>query len=416
MAQPPPEAPPRRGARSRFWEWVRHHTTAVIVDDRRLQRDGRRRRARAPRRRSPPRPIGGVRGRGHQLHAEPPLHLPRGGSPCAARRWRFALVSRLQPRAQHAGRISVPRRCSHLHYLVARVITSMIVSNVWNYPLQRFFVFSERPSRRAHEPEPAQESDEPTSRTAVPGPESRALRAREDAHVAPGLQGYAVMAGHRRRRGAGQRGHRRRRQHVPRLHRRHRRERARPLAPDAASRRCRSRSRAASVGSFTSRGARRARSSASRRTPPAPGVHRLQLYSGGAEAVESALRLAKSPHGQVRVRQLLGRLPRQDDGRAVADGLDVQGQARADGAGRAPGPVRRLLPLPARARRTRAAASPAPRSRASRSRSRRAGAVAGVIVEPMQGTAGNVDPAQGVPARGARRSPTSSARCSSPTR
>jgi len=32
-------------------------------------------------------------------------------------------------------------------------------------------------------------------RTAVPGPESRALRAREDAHVAPGLQGYAVMAG-----------------------------------------------------------------------------------------------------------------------------------------------------------------------------------------------------------------------------
>jgi 4-aminobutyrate aminotransferase-like enzyme len=27
---------------------------------------------------------------------------------------------------------------------------------------------------------------------------------------------------------------------------------------------------------------------------PAPGLHRVQLYSGGAEAVESALRLAKS--------------------------------------------------------------------------------------------------------------------------
>src|SRR5262249_36985831 len=32
-------------------------------------------------------------------------------------------------------------------------------------------------------------------RTVVPGPKSRALREREDAHIAPGLQGYAVMAG-----------------------------------------------------------------------------------------------------------------------------------------------------------------------------------------------------------------------------
>ena len=32
-------------------------------------------------------------------------------------------------------------------------------------------------------------------KTAVPGPQSRALRAREDAHMAPGLQGYAVSAG-----------------------------------------------------------------------------------------------------------------------------------------------------------------------------------------------------------------------------
>ena len=32
--------------------------------------------------------------------------------------------------------------------------------------------------------------------------------------------------------------------------------------------------------------------------PPAPGLHRLQLYSGGTEAVESALRLAKSHTGK----------------------------------------------------------------------------------------------------------------------
>ena len=28
--QPQPEASPGPGARSRFWEWIRHHTTAVI--------------------------------------------------------------------------------------------------------------------------------------------------------------------------------------------------------------------------------------------------------------------------------------------------------------------------------------------------------------------------------------------------
>lgn len=31
--------------------------------------------------------------------------------------------------------------------------------------------------------------------TAVPGPRSRALRERESAHLAPGTQGYAIMAG-----------------------------------------------------------------------------------------------------------------------------------------------------------------------------------------------------------------------------
>src|ERR1044071_10363802 len=31
--------------------------------------------------------------------------------------------------------------------------------------------------------------------TAIPGPKSQALRAREDAHLAPGAQGYALLAG-----------------------------------------------------------------------------------------------------------------------------------------------------------------------------------------------------------------------------
>ena len=32
-------------------------------------------------------------------------------------------------------------------------------------------------------------------KTAIPGPKSQAIRSREDAHLAPGAQGYAVMAG-----------------------------------------------------------------------------------------------------------------------------------------------------------------------------------------------------------------------------
>ena len=52
-----------------------------------------------------------------------------------------------------------------------------------------------------------------------------------------------------------------------------------------------------SVGSFTSR-ARVELADRLAAAPPAPGIHRLQLYSGGAEAVESALRLAKCHTGK----------------------------------------------------------------------------------------------------------------------
>jgi putative flippase GtrA len=62
--------------------------------------------------------------------------------------WRFILVSGCSLGLNTLGEflfLKVP----HLHYFIARVITSTIVSNVWNYPLLRFFVFSERRSSRA---------------------------------------------------------------------------------------------------------------------------------------------------------------------------------------------------------------------------------------------------------------------------
>ena len=69
-------------------------------------------------------------------------------SPMRSQLWRFVLVSACSLGWNTLGEflfLKVP----HLHYFLARVITSTIVSNVWNYPLLRFFVFSERRSSRA---------------------------------------------------------------------------------------------------------------------------------------------------------------------------------------------------------------------------------------------------------------------------
>jgi 4-aminobutyrate aminotransferase-like enzyme len=134
-------------------------------------------------------------------------------------------------------------------------------------------------------------------RTVVPGPKSTALRAREDAHVAPGLQGYAVMAGVAVERAEGSTvtdvdgntfidliggigvnalGH------------------AHPGIVAALS----AQLLKASVGSFTSPARVDLVERLAAHAPGGGAVHRVQLYSSGAEAVESALRLAKSHTGK----------------------------------------------------------------------------------------------------------------------
>ncbi|HZJ64593.1 MAG TPA: aminotransferase class III-fold pyridoxal phosphate-dependent enzyme, partial [Kofleriaceae bacterium] len=132
--------------------------------------------------------------------------------------------------------------------------------------------------------------------TAIPGPKSQALRAREEAHLAPGAQGYALMAGivvdHAEGTqitdvdgnqfldfiggiAVGALGH------------------SHPTWVEAIQKQA----ARASVGSLTSE-ARVELFERFARHAPANGVHRLQMYSGGAEAVESALRLAKSYTGK----------------------------------------------------------------------------------------------------------------------
>ena len=55
--------------------------------------------------------------------------------------WRYALVSGASL-GFNAGGEALLHDVVGLQYVVARVITSLVVSNAWNYPMQRFFVFS----------------------------------------------------------------------------------------------------------------------------------------------------------------------------------------------------------------------------------------------------------------------------------
>ncbi len=59
--------------------------------------------------------------------------------------WRYGLVSLASLGLNTAGEYFF-HAILRIEYLLARVITSVIVSNVWNFPMQRYFVFA-RPQR-----------------------------------------------------------------------------------------------------------------------------------------------------------------------------------------------------------------------------------------------------------------------------
>ena len=200
---------------------------------------------------------------------------------------------------------------------------------------------------------------------------------------------------------------RRGRQRVPRLHRGHRGRQRRPLSP-ALRQGPAGAGGEADVRLLHDRDAGEVPRAASRSVTP-PGLTRIQLFSGGAEAVESALPARQGRHGQVRVRRLLGRLPRQDRRRAGAAWARLQGRARARSC---PGSTRRRTPTAIAARsglthpelrhRVRRHARDLIEGRRGRDRRdhRRADA----------GHGGQHHPAQGVPARDRRRSPSEDGR------
>ena len=243
---------------------------------------------------------------------------------------------------------------------------------------------------RANAVNPSQPKDQrPHLRTALPGPLSVSLRAREDAHMAPGLQGYAVMAGIVVEEARGSAvtdvdgntlldliggiavnalGH------------------SHPRFVSTIQRQVAQ----ASVGSFTSR-ARIDLVERMAENPPAPGLHRLQLYSGGAEAVESALRLAKSHTGKYEFVSFWGGFHGKTMGALSLMGSKFKERLGPLVPGSHQVPYADCYRCPLKLEYPSCGIACAELTR-QYAKIATAGEIAAFIIEPMQGTAGNVIP------------------------
>jgi 4-aminobutyrate aminotransferase/(S)-3-amino-2-methylpropionate transaminase len=223
----------------------------------------------------------------------------------------------------------------------------------------------------------------------IPGPKSLTLRAREDEHIAPGLQGYAVSAGIAIESAIGSAvtdvdgntfldiiggigvnalGH-----SHPRM--------IRAMGDQLAR---------ASVGSFTT-GARVELVERLSSHAPAPGVHRTQLYSSGAEAVESALRLAKSFTGKNELVSFWGAFHGKTMG-----ALSLMGSSFKNGLGPMV-PGSHIVPYADCYRCPVGLAYPScgiacAELAKKQIKMQSSGSVAAIVVEPIQGTAGNIVP------------------------
>lgn len=67
------------------------------------------------------------------------------GGPVRDQAWRFALVSAASLGLNTAGE-ALFHGVLGMQYLLARIIVSTIVSNGWNYPMLKYFVFKARPT------------------------------------------------------------------------------------------------------------------------------------------------------------------------------------------------------------------------------------------------------------------------------
>jgi 4-aminobutyrate aminotransferase-like enzyme len=225
-------------------------------------------------------------------------------------------------------------------------------------------------------------------RTAIPGPRSQEVVAKEQRHLAPGLQGFALWAGVAMDRGEGSTltdvdgnryvdliggigvnalGHCHPR-YVAALT-----EQARKLT----------------VGSFTSEPRAELVRAVCELAPA--GLDRLQLYSSGAEAVESALRLARHATGRQDVVGFWGGFHGKTAGAAALMGSPSRHGLGPFPAGSTVVPYADCYRCPFRLEYASCGMACADFARRA-IRAQTTGPVAAVIAEPMQGTAGNVVP------------------------
>lgn len=234
-------------------------------------------------------------------------------------------------------------------------------------------------------------NQKPIIRTVIPGPLSEELRKREDQHLAPGLQSFALMAGIvvKEARGSavtdvdgntlidiiGGIG-------VNGLGHSH---------PDYV-RAIQTQIEKASVGSFTSEPRVKLLEQLAEHRP-APALHRVQLYSGGAEAVESALRLAKSYTGKYEFVAFSGGFHGKTMGVLSLMGSDFKNAygPMAPGSHIMPYADCYRCPLKLNYGSCGLACVEVARQQIKQNSN---GRVAAFLIEPMQGTAGNVIPPQ----------------------
>jgi 4-aminobutyrate aminotransferase/(S)-3-amino-2-methylpropionate transaminase len=225
--------------------------------------------------------------------------------------------------------------------------------------------------------------------TDVPGPKSKEWRAREEKYLAPGLQGFALMAGITVEKAQGSTvtdvdgntfidiiggigvnglGH----SHPKWV----------KALKDQADQ--------ASVGSFTSK-ARVELFEKVASHAPAPGVNRMQLYSGGAEAVESALRLAKCHTGKYEFVSFWGGFHGKTLGALSLMGSEFKDQIGPMATGSHIVPYANCYRCPLNLKPGECGMACVDLAY-KQARMSCAGEVAAVIIEPMQGTAGNIIP------------------------
>jgi len=145
LAEAEPERP------QGFWQWVRHHAASIAatVADYLTMILGVELVHLSP---VAATPIGAFAGAVTNFILGRRFTYQRTDVPARAQAWRYTIVSAASLGLNTAGEYLF-HDVLGIEYLLARVIASVIVSNAWNYPLQRYFVFSARASKHARAPQ-----------------------------------------------------------------------------------------------------------------------------------------------------------------------------------------------------------------------------------------------------------------------